>query len=179
MSEDGETIAFSPQITEYNLNKITGITEPETLDCEGAITVDGVAQVCSGHGSCVDAKCYCDNEFLGDACEIEAFSTAQGQPNIAISGLTGLTDPNLAFSPTFSGDEEVLVPYCNQGGLDLLQRSDYSVTRSEAHLRRTLQRLLKALQLRSVFRTMLSPLRFISPRELVDSAATSRRRSLD
>jgi len=32
-----------------------------------------------------------------------------------------------------------LTPYCNQGGLDLLQRSDYSVTKSEAQMQQVLE----------------------------------------
>jgi len=106
-SGDGDvSVTFTPNVLEMHQDHLSA-DSPADLSvyaCPGTPS-------CSGHGSCVDAKCYCDNEFLGDACEIEAFSTAQGQPNIAISGLTGLTDPNLAFSPTFSGDDEVLVPF--------------------------------------------------------------------
>lgn len=97
-------VTFTPNVMEMHQDHLTA-DNPADLskyECPGT-------PACSDHGSCVDAKCYCDNGFLGDACEIEAFSSEVGQPNIAISALTGLS--GVEGAPTFSGDDEVLVPF--------------------------------------------------------------------
>ncbi|CAD7946319.1 unnamed protein product [Amoebophrya sp. A120] len=39
-------------------------------------------------------------------------------------------------------DEQRLLPYCNQAGLDLLQRSDFAVTRTEANLTKVVETVL-------------------------------------
>lgn len=95
-------VTFTPSVLEMHQDHLTA-------DSPADLSVYACANDCSGHGSCVDAKCYCDNGFLGDECEIEAFSSdTANQPGITISTLTGLGGSG---APVFSGDDEVLVPF--------------------------------------------------------------------
>jgi len=43
---------------------------------------------CNNHGSCVDGECLCDDQYLGDACTIEAFSGSDGQPQVTLTATT-------------------------------------------------------------------------------------------
>jgi len=62
---------------------------------------------CNDHGSCVDGKCYCDSTWLGDACEIEAFSNADGMPKLTIDASAFSASSTSAFP----GDQPVTVPF--------------------------------------------------------------------
>ena len=101
-SGDSElSVTFTPSVLEMHQDHLSADNPPD-------LSKYACPDDCTGQGSCVDAKCYCDNGFLGDACEIEAFSSATGQPSIAISTLTGLPGED---GLVFSGDDEVLVPF--------------------------------------------------------------------
>jgi len=87
-------VTFTPRVLEMHTGHLTADTPTVPTTC---------LNDCSGHGSCVDTKCYCDNGFLGEDCAIEAFSSAAtGQPSVSIADMNG--------SP-YPGTDEVTVPF--------------------------------------------------------------------
>jgi len=87
------TVTFTPSVLEMHTSHLTADNPTVATTCEND---------CFGHGSCVDTKCYCDNGFLGASCQIEAFSSANGQPAVAIADIG---------NAPFVGTDEVTVPF--------------------------------------------------------------------
>jgi hypothetical protein len=59
------------------------------------------------------ATCYCDNGYLGDGCEIEAFctGTCTGQPGLTIDQADFMLPLDGDAENSFAGDAPVIVPY--------------------------------------------------------------------
>jgi hypothetical protein len=102
-------ITLRPTISEYNKDRISGFTPLAEATCPND---------CSNHGSCIvtaqasplpdKAVCFCDNGFLGEGCEIEAFCTGTacaGQPQL------GITQSAFPTGVSFPGDKAVDVPF--------------------------------------------------------------------
>jgi hypothetical protein len=124
-STGGGSVKLTPAISEMHVGKLTGntLTKVSTCRAKDSDTVD-----CSGQGSCVNEKCYCDNGFLGKLCEIEAFCTGSDcatQPSLAIARNTTCTCagkgsdcheshfycPTGSLTKSFDGDKPVAVPF--------------------------------------------------------------------
>jgi hypothetical protein len=63
---------------------------------------------CSGQGSCVNEKCFCDDGYTGDKCDVAAFlgtDSAPSNPRVVISALwPGVNAP-------FAEDATIAIPY--------------------------------------------------------------------
>ena len=108
-----QDVTLTVTIHEMHQNALS-LDAPTTVpECPGE-TKDGdgvVTSVCSGHGSCVDATCFCDSKFLGEACEIEAFSIASGQPSLIIPTRDFLEPVGGSSVTPFPGNKAVEVPF--------------------------------------------------------------------
>ena len=114
ISATAGNLTITPSLTEYNLDKLSGDTLTTVTLCPNE---------CSGAGSCVvttakgveSAKCYCDNGYLGDGCEIEAFCTSStgcsGQPKLTIDSETFMAPVDGDAEEHFPGDAPVVVPF--------------------------------------------------------------------
>ena len=108
-----QDVTLTVTIHEMHQNTLTGDAPTHVPTCPGE-TLDGnntVTSVCSGHGSCVDSACFCDSKFLGEACEIEAFSVAAGQPSLIIPTSDFLAPVGGSSVTAFPGNEAVNVPF--------------------------------------------------------------------
>jgi hypothetical protein len=109
-SNTSATIKVTGKVKEMYLNTTTKNTPTVVPTCPGEKTVGNTKTVCSGHGSCVKKACYCDNGYLGDACEIEAFSSNATQPSLTIAAASSFYPKGLA-NASFPGNESVKVPF--------------------------------------------------------------------